>query len=219
MTSEPQNKSDQAFIEIERMIVLGEIAPGSLISEKQLMELTGLGRTPVREAVQRLSRERLLEIHPNRGVLVPPTSVEAQLKLLELRRTLEPFAVRLAASRATDSQRQAARELADGVVSGDKSVIEFSNFLRKAHALVIAATHNEYIEVAMAPLQGLSRRFWFGHLSSPIEDLRQAAQLHHDILAAIATGDAEAANAASLALSDYLFEFAYATLPRHNRTA
>lgn len=56
MTSEPQNKSDQAFVEIERMIVLGEIAPGSLVSEKQLMELTGLGRTPVREAVQRLSR-------------------------------------------------------------------------------------------------------------------------------------------------------------------
>lgn len=201
------------------MIVLGEIAPGSLVSEKQLMELTGLGRTPVREAVQRLSRERLLEIHPNRGVLVPPTSVEAQLKLLELRRILEPFAVRVAASRATDSQRQAARELAEDVVSGDKTVTDFSNFLRKAHALVVAATHNEYIEVAMAPLQGLSRRFWFGHLSDPVEELRRAAQLHHDILAAIAAGNAEAANGASLALSDYLFEFAYATLPRHNQPA
>ncbi|AKS32048.1 GntR family transcriptional regulator [Mycolicibacterium goodii] len=219
MTGEPQNKSDQAFIEIERMIVLGEIAPGSLISEKQLMELTGLGRTPVREAVQRLSRERLLEIHPNRGVLVPPTSVEAQLKLLELRRTLEPFAVRLAASRATDTQRHAARELADDVVSGVKTVIEFSIFLRKAHALVVAATHNEYIEVAMAPLQGLSRRFWFGHMGDPAEDLRRAAQLHHDILAAIAAGDAEAAHAASMALSDYLFEFAYATLPSRDRSA
>ncbi|ULN48276.1 GntR family transcriptional regulator [Mycolicibacterium goodii] len=219
MTSEPQNKSDQAFIEIEQMIVLGEIAPGSLVSEKQLMELTGLGRTPVREAVQRLSRERLLEIHPNRGVLVPPTSVEAQLKLLELRRTLEPFAVRLAASRATYTQRHAARELADSVVSGDKTVTEFSIFLRKAHALVVAATHNEYIEVAMAPLQGLSRRFWFGHMGNPVEDLRQAAHLHHDILAAIAAGDAEAAHSASIALSDYLFEFAYATLPGRNRSA
>jgi DNA-binding GntR family transcriptional regulator len=216
MNSERQNKSDQAFIEIERMIVLGEIAPGSLVSEKQLMEVTGLGRTPVREAVQRLSRERLLEIHPNRGVLVPATSVEAQLKLLELRRTLEPFAVRLAASRATDAQRHTARELADDVINGDKSVDDFSNFLRNAHALVVAATHNEYIEVAMAPLQGLSRRFWFGHLSNPTEDLRQAAQLHHDILAAIADGDPDAAHAASIALSDYLFEFAYTTLPSRN---
>ncbi|MGV9798420.1 GntR family transcriptional regulator [Mycobacterium sp. NPDC003449] len=208
-----RNKSEQAFVAVERMIVLGEIAPGSLVSEKQLMDLTGLGRTPVREALQRLSRERLVEIHPNRGVLVPATSVEAQLKLLELRRTLEPFAVRLAASRATDAQRRTARELADDIIGGYKSVGDFSIFLRSAHALVVAATHNEYVEVAMAPLQGLSRRFWFGHLGDPPEDLRRAARLHHDILAAIADGAADAAHAASIALSDYLFDFTYATLP------
>ncbi|MFN3004408.1 GntR family transcriptional regulator [Mycolicibacterium wolinskyi] len=213
MSGEPQNKSDQAFIEIERMIVLGDIAPGSLVSEKQLMELTGLGRTPVREALQRLSRERLVEIHPNRGVLVPATSIEVQLKLLELRRTLEPFAVRLAASRATDDQRRTARELADDVIGGGKSVGEFSVFLRSAHALVVAATHNEFVDAAMAPLQGLSRRFWFGHLGNVADDLGRAARLHHDILAAIADGDADTAHAASIALNDYLFEFAYATLP------
>lgn len=216
MGHEPANKSDQAFIEIERMIVLQDIAPGSLISEKQLMELTGLGRTPVREALQRLARERLVEIHPNRGVLVPPTSIEAQLKLLELRRTLEPFAVRLAASRATDAQRRTARDLADDVIDRRMSVGDFSIFLRSAHALVVEATHNEFVEVAMAPLQGLSRRFWFGHLGNIAADLSQAAELHHNILAAIADGEADVAHAASIALSDYLLEFTYATLPGRN---
>ncbi|MDV3124245.1 GntR family transcriptional regulator [Mycobacterium sp. 21AC1] len=213
MGNEPANKSDQAFIEIERMIVLQDLAPGSLISEKQLMELTGLGRTPVREALQRLARERLVEIHPNRGVLVPATSIEAQLKLLELRRTLEPFAVRLAASRATDAQRRTARALADDVIGRHMSIGDFSIFLRSAHALVVEATHNEFVEVAMAPLQGLSRRFWFGHLGDVTADLGQAAELHHNILAAIADAEADRAHAASIALSDYLFEFTYATLP------
>lgn len=218
MTGIAPNKADQAFLQIERLIVLQELAPGSLVSEKQLMELTGLGRTPVREALQRLARERLVEIHPNRGVLVPAASIEAQLKLLELRRALEPFAVRLAAQRATAEQRRAAGALADDVFRVVKSVDDFATFLRDAHALVVSATHNEFVEVAMAPLQGLSRRFWFGNLSDPHRDLAQAAQLHHAILAAIATADAEAAEAASLALSDYLFAFAYATLPPRNQS-
>jgi DNA-binding GntR family transcriptional regulator len=206
-------KADQAFLDIERRIVLQELAPGALVSEKQLMELTGLGRTPVREALQRLARERLVEIHPNRGVLVPAASIEAQLKLLELRRTLEPFAVRLAALRATTIQRATATRLAEQVIDGELSVDEFATFLRSAHALVVDATQNEFVEVAMAPLQGLSRRFWFGNLSNSAEELRRAATLHHDILAAIAAGDEDAAESASIALSDYLFSFTYATLP------
>ena len=213
MTGTTLNKADQAFLQIERLIVLQELPPGSLVSEKQLMELTGLGRTPVREALQRLARERLVEIHPNRGVLVPAASIEAQLKLLELRRTLEPFAVRLAAQRATPHQRRAAAALADEVLRATESVDDFATFLRDAHALVVGATHNEFVEVAMAPLQGLSRRFWFGNLTDPHQDLAQAARLHNAILAAIADEDAEAAEAASIALSDYLFAFAYATLP------
>lgn len=217
MTSVMPNKADQAFLDIERMIVLQELAPGTLVSEKQLMEHTGLGRTPVREALQRLARERLVEIHPNRGVLVPTASIEAQLKLLELRRTLEPFAVRLAAIRATTEQRTTARRLADYIVETPRSVDDFAKFLQSAHALVVSATQNEFVEVAMAPLQGLSRRFWFGNLTSPEADLARAAQLHHDILAAIADADGDTAESASLALSDYLFDFTYATLPQHRR--
>ena len=217
MTGITPNKADQAFLQIERLIVLQELLPGSLVSEKQLMELTGLGRTPVREALQRLARERLVEIHPNQGVLVPSASIEAQLKLLELRRTLEPFAVRLAAQRATAHQRRTAAALAEDVRSATTSVVDFATFLRDAHALVVSATQNEFVEVAMAPLQGLSRRFWFGNLSDAHQDLAQAGELHTAILTAIAAGDAEAAEAASLALSDYLMAFAYATLPQQNR--
>jgi DNA-binding GntR family transcriptional regulator len=216
MTTATPNKADLAFAQIERMIVLQQIPPGSLISEKQLMDRTGLGRTPVREALQRLARERLVEIHPSRGVLVPATSIEAQLKLLELRRNLEPFAVRLAASRATDPQRRMAQELAADVIARSMPIDDFATFLRSAHALVVDAAHNEFVEVALAPLQGLSRRFWFGNLRAPDDDLKKAAHLHHDILAAIAAGDAEAAESASIALSDYLFAFTYDTLPRRS---
>jgi DNA-binding GntR family transcriptional regulator len=70
-----EGKAAQAYREIERLIVFQEIAPGALASESMLMEKTGLGRTPVREALQQLARNRMVEIHPNKGVLIPPTSV------------------------------------------------------------------------------------------------------------------------------------------------
>jgi DNA-binding GntR family transcriptional regulator len=54
------------------------------------MEATGLGRTPVREALQRLARDRVVQIHPNRGVFVPEITVESQLRLLEIRRPSRP---------------------------------------------------------------------------------------------------------------------------------
>ena len=100
------NKADQAYDKLERMITFQELEPGSMVSEGTLMELTGLGRSPVRDALQRLAWERMVEIHPRRGVIIPPISVEVQLKLLELRRSVEELAVRMASHRASPAQKR-----------------------------------------------------------------------------------------------------------------
>jgi DNA-binding GntR family transcriptional regulator len=207
------NKADQAYDVLEGMITFQELPPGSLVSEARLMERTGLGRTPVREALQRLARERMVEIHPSQGVFVAPTSVEAQLKVLELRRSMEELAVRLAATRATVGQRDRILALADvlGQFHGDDPR-EFGNLLKQTHTVIVDAAHNEYLSVAMAPLQGLSRRFWFAHLRAPKTELRKAADLHADILRAIGDGDEAKASEASLRLNDYLTDFTYRTL-------
>jgi DNA-binding GntR family transcriptional regulator len=207
------NKSDQAYDALENMIMFQELAPGTMLSEALLMQLTGLGRTPVREALQRLARERMVEIHPNRGVFVPPTSVEAQLKLLELRRTVEELAVRLATHRADAPQKQAMLQLvADLERSDHGDVKKFGELLKQTHRLIVTAARNDYLLVAMAPLQGLSRRFWFAHLRDPAKELRKAGELHGAILRAICDGNDDEAAAASLRLNDYLVEFAYQTL-------
>ncbi|MGW0588154.1 FCD domain-containing protein [Streptosporangium sp. NPDC002607] len=91
-------------------------------------------------------------------------------------------------------------------------VRSFATILKRTHDLIVAAAHNEYISVAMAPLQGLSRRFWFAHLKDSAEELRTASRLHGDILRAICHGDETEAVNASTRLNDYLVDFAYATL-------
>lgn len=210
------NKSEQAYVLLEEWITFQELPPGMMLSETILMEQTGFGRTPIREALQRLARDRMVEIHPNRGTFVAFTSVEAQLKLLELRRTMEEFAVRLATHRANDQQKAAMLEMAADLESArDRDARSFAPLLKHTHELIVAAAGNEFLSVAMTPLQGLSRRFWFAHLRDAAQEIHKAAELHAGILRAIASGDENAATTASLRLNDYLVEFAYRTL--HDR--
>lgn len=205
-------KAEQAYHDIERMLVFGEIEPGSLVSEAQLMEKTGLGRTPVREALQRLSRNRMVEIHPNKGVLIPSASVEAQLRMLELRRVLESLAVRLACERATAEDRLSMEAMVALLEGTEFELTEYADTVRGTHDLIVAGAHNDYLADAMAPLQGLSRRFWITHVTDVETEIKSGATLHVAILKAILGRDADAAEAAALALNDYLVDFSYATL-------
>lgn len=209
-----QGKAAMAYREIERLIVFQEIAPGSLVSEATLMEQTGFGRTPVREALQQLARNRMVEIHPNKGVLIPSTSVEAQLKLLELRRELEALAVRLACERAGDPERTQMREMVDVLAENDFTLKEYAETVKGTHDLIVTGAHNEYLADAMAPLQGLSRRFWFTHVVDEATEIKTGADLHSTILRAILARDVEAAERGSHELNDYLREFSLASLHR-----
>ncbi|MDP3350896.1 MAG: GntR family transcriptional regulator [Hydrogenophaga sp.] len=103
----PLRKSlaERAYDILEEAIITLGLAPGSIISEQELSELTGIGRTPTREAIQRLSRDRLIQVLPKRGLMVSPLDLVGQLNLLELRREVEGLVCRSAARRATLDQR------------------------------------------------------------------------------------------------------------------
>jgi DNA-binding GntR family transcriptional regulator len=205
-------KAVSAYRQIERMIVFGELAAGTLVSEAVIMDKTGLGRTPVREALQLLARNRMVEIHPNRGVLVPAASVEAELKLLELRRVLEVLAVRLASERARPAERDAMLHMVTCIDRHGQTLIEYADTITGTHDLIVAAAHNEHLSDAMAPLQGLSRRFWLMHVVDEETEIKSGSSLHSALLHAIHARDADKAEQASLALNDYLIDFSFRTL-------
>ncbi|WP_245510171.1 GntR family transcriptional regulator [Rhizobium leguminosarum] len=213
MSSE-KKKADQAYDMLERMITFQELRPGGMVSEGTLMEMTGLGRHPIRAALQRLSWERMVEIHPRRGIIVPPISIEAQLKLLAVRRAVEELAVRWAAANASTRQKETMAALATDLTAipptGD--IVGFGRLLKRVHEIIVLAAQNEYLQLSMAPLQGLSRRFWFSYVTDVTGELQRAAVLHAATLNAITLGDEAAAAAAALELNDYLTEFTYNVL-------
>ena len=91
--------TDRAYSMLEEMIVTLKLAPGTAVSEARLSQALGIGRTPIREALQRLARERLVTILPRRGIIVSEINVKSQLRLLEVRREVERLIARSAAAR------------------------------------------------------------------------------------------------------------------------
>src|SRR2546428_11382500 len=85
---------------IERMGRL-EMAPGSVVNEARLREELGIGRTPIREALQRLARENLVRSIPHRGTFVTDVNITGLARITEVRVVLEAHAARLAAEKLT----------------------------------------------------------------------------------------------------------------------
>jgi DNA-binding GntR family transcriptional regulator len=212
--SEPvASLTERAYRELEEQIVTLHLAPGSPVSEASLSKRLAIGRTPVREALQRLARERLVVILPRRGILVSEVNVRTQMRLLEVRRELERLLARAAARRSEDTQRRQFAELATGMeaaarVSDD---LAFMRLDRAFNQLMLEAARNEFAHSAMALINGLSRRFWYIHYRQ-VADLPLAARLHADVARAVSRRDEDGAAAASDRLVDYIEAFARATL-------
>ena len=205
--------SDQAYEGLEEMIVTLHLEPGAVLSEAELSEQLGIGRTPIREALQRLAREGLVLILPRKGILVSEINPGKQLLLLEVRRELERLLARSGAHRATDEERERFTEIADGMERAERENDDLG-FMRLDDALnklIATAAHNEYANRAIGLTHGLSRRFWYVHYREAA-DLPVAARLHAQLARAIAGGDSAAAATASDELVDYVEAFTRETV-------
>lgn len=184
------------------------LPPGAVVSEQDLSERLDIGRTPIREALQRLARERLVNILPRRGIMVSEVNVKSQLRLLEVRRELERLISRSAARRASTDERQQFRRIANDFQRSARANddVAFMRTDREFNSLQSAATRNEFAAGAMALMSGLSRRFWYIHYKQAA-DMPLTAKLHADIASAIADQDEAGAAEATDRLLDVIEKF------------
>ena len=205
--------TDRAYLQIEEMIVTLQLEPGQLFSEADLMSELGIGRTPIREALQRLAFEGLVIIMPRRGVMVSEINHSRQLQLLELRREVERMIMRDAARRASSGERDAFARLASDLHAAAEADddVAFMRLDLKFNEMTVSACRNEYAAKTMQFMQGLARRFWYQHYREAL-DLKRCAILHAAVATAIAAGRSDDAARASDQLIDYMSEFTRASL-------
>ena len=211
--TEGENQAQMAYRILEEMIVTLKLPPGSKISEKSLNRSLGFGRTPLREALQRLAIEGTVRILPRSGVIVSEIDMADQLNMIEVRRQLEKIMAGRAARLALDDQRRTFAALADDFdragQQNDESI--FIETDREFNNLVTVTAQNKYVAYAIAPIEAQTRRFWYLHFKR-FGDLPRVCGLHARIARAISANDETGAREASDLLLDYVEEYTRNTL-------
>lgn len=158
--SQSSSLAQQAYRALEDRLVLLELPPGSMVSEGDLIKLTGYGRTPVREAIQRLAQHDLFQVIPRKGLLVSPVDGAGLLQVLEARRPLERLIAHRAALQANDEQRSGLAGLARELANCHDDFAGFLDRQRAIDDLLDECCANPYVNQAVTPLRIHCRRFW-----------------------------------------------------------
>ncbi len=173
---------ERVYTRIRQALILSEFKPGQVLTIRELAQNLGTSIMPVREALQKLTVERVLELLPTRSVRVPVLSAEEFAEICEARMLLEGHMARLAAERAdaSDLERieQASRAFLSMKVPSPPTVIQQRN--REFHFSIYEAAHQATLMELIEPLWvrcGPCTVALFVDLGS--EKMKRGASTHH----------------------------------------
>ncbi len=199
--SDPRSLTEKAYQQLVRKITRLELVPGATLADKALVEALGIGRTPIREALQRLSAEGLVVHRTNRGMFVADINADSAQHIYEFRALIDGQAARLAALRAS---REDVEELAllyarlveaieiddiDGFVECD----------RQFYAVLARAAQNIYLGEVIPRIFNLHLRLWFlisAKLGGWHDIARAHAEMTRSVVDAIERGEPDEAELA-----------------------
>ena len=173
------------------MIVRLELAPGALLREHELQGALGIGRTPIREALQHLARDQFVTVLPRRGMLVSSIDVDDLATLYETRAVMEPYAARLACRRGAPGHWAEMSELIEQSLRPGVAPDALLAVDRRCHEIIWAAAGNRFLTDTLDNLYAHSDRVWHMYLAD-VADTRHAVDEHIEILELLRVGDADA---------------------------
>ncbi len=195
--SESLRASDLAYQRLRKAIVTLKLPPGSVINEAGLMNEFQVGRTPLREALNRLAMDRLVVVMPRRGTYVSEIGVLDLHHITEIRVELEGLSVMAAVERASDKDLDEMRALVEKMKKAVQKLDyeTLMNHDRAFHILLAKASRNNYLVSILDSLIDQSLRFWYLSFSRAGQ-LDQTLAEHLEVLRAVEARDGETANKA-----------------------
>ncbi len=204
MTTTVGSQSHLAYLALERLIVTLKLKPGALVNERQLIDLSGFGRTPVREAIQKLEWQGLVVVRPRVGLQIAEIQPDDHQAIMAVRLRLEPLLARLAAENADPEKRADLLDCAQAMTAA-ATAGDFDAFLaadKQFDEIIEQACLNQFLISALAPLQSHSRRMWYA--GATVAKMDRSVSLHVAVIRAIQQGNGKGAEAAMAALIGYL---------------
>lgn len=171
------------------------------------MEATGMGRTPIRDAIQLLADNHLVTIAPYRGAFVSHLEPQTELLLLEMRRELDPVLARATAENAGKEDcrqlRQLARRVRAAIEKSDSTaVMEIDGELKD---LMLDVSNNPFLATSLRPIYAVCRRFYFNAVRTPDRSL---GKIYLEMIEAMAARDAKRAEKVALDVLEKVEEIA-----------
>jgi len=211
---EKKTKAEIAAEQLEAAIVSCQLAPGSVMTETEISEFVGLGRTPVREALMKLANENLVRLS-RAGVVIPELNPMTMLKLLEPRSLIERLCIEKALERIVEADKAEIQPVIDTLESLEVSDRQgFMAVLRSIHHILARSSKNEFILSSIKTTQGLSRRFWCYYATD--DDQTYCTDLYIRQMKALMEEDRDTALAASSELINYLQNFTKKQMDQFN---
>jgi DNA-binding GntR family transcriptional regulator len=198
------SQSHLAYLALEHLIVTLQLKPGAFITEKQLIEQAGHGRTPVREAIQKLAWQGLMIVKPRVGLQIAEIGSSDRADVMQVRREIEPIAASLVATHANADERgrliDISRRMSDCAVTGDMAAFFAAD--KAFDEILEDACPNRFITAALAPVQAHSRRIWYS--TATLERMARSIALHVDVICAIHKAQKNEAHRLMVGLIDNL---------------
>jgi DNA-binding GntR family transcriptional regulator len=204
-THEPRallkSQAEHAYSMLVEQIIRLDLAPGQILLDRELTAVLGIGRTPVREALQRLAREGLVVHFPHRGMVVAEISATGTRDIYEFRSLIDGEAARLAAERATQKEITELKRIAEelSVHAESAEVDTYVHLDRTFYEILSTASRNHYIAETIPRILNLHLRLWF-YIVKMKDDWRTLALSHSamtkKVAEAIAIRDASGAQSA-----------------------
>jgi len=181
----PTRESDRIEAELRQLILTLELEPGLAISEASLMKEYGWGRTPLREAIQRLAEQSLLQIVPRQGVVVTALSVFDFAEMMDAMSMVIGSATALACGRLTEDELDQLDELVEASENAaqGEDFIQVSQLDFEFHRILADATGNRHLSRYLLHLHQVATRFNFAawkrdrNASPSIDEHRQIVEI------------------------------------------
>jgi DNA-binding GntR family transcriptional regulator len=186
--------AERAYAELRDRIVTLRIPPGAPIDEDALGRELRMGRTPVREAIKRLSLENLVTVFPRRGTFASEINITDLAHISDVRTQLESHAAYRAAERITEGQRGELDDLLELLArsEGSDDLEQLMALDARVHRFIHRCAGNPFMEETLARYFNLSLRIW--HLViDRLPHLFARVHEHEGLLRAIADGDGDSA--------------------------
>lgn len=188
---------DQAYNAIKQLIITCELRPGEPLSEPALSTQLDIGRTPIRQAIDRLLGDGLVEVMPRKGTIVKPVSLDEIFNVIDVRIVNETFCVRIAATQTGPAIAAQLRRNLDAMLAAahERDIETISGLDQQFHSLIAGATRNPVMGDLLRNLHERSARMWFISLSTNEQHLRICDE-HAAIVDGIARQDPDLAERA-----------------------